>query len=92
MRDVGVASTNPCTRLADYNPALWAAGSALLRGKGEALLAAGKAQLTERRPWVFKPQADPTSLACFAPLSSLQGSSEQLSGGRQQQGLAVPAL
>ena len=68
MRDVGITSTNPCTKLADYNPPLWAAGSALLRGKGKALLAASKAQITERRPWAFTAQADPTSLACFSPL------------------------
>ena len=67
MRVKGVASTSPCTQLRDM-PALQAAFSTLLRGKADALLSAGKSQITERRQYCWQPEADPTSLAGFSPL------------------------
>ena len=67
MRAGGVSAPCPCQRLEDSS-AIWGSCSALLRAKSAALLEAGKQQLVQRCAYMFLPQADATSAACFFPL------------------------
>ena len=71
MRNAGITSAKPCMSLGILDQAeLWPAAGALIRAKGDGLLAAATRQLSERRPYCFKPEADPCSCAGFSPLRS----------------------
>ena len=63
MRLQGVSL--PCTALQKDLGALRQACQRVLSSKAAALIAAGKRQIIERKPVLFKPTADPLSPDCF---------------------------
>ena len=46
---------------------LYTAAADLLQAKAQAMLAAGRAAICERRAYKFQPQRDPMSVACYFP-------------------------